>query len=188
MANSPHASENSEHWSAWESVGLAQSNSLRDFFPFDLAPILNRFGVSYLAFPKWLDVNNGLMAKPGDVCLCGHPTEIHDEDRFCMVNPAICTCQKAQRILWASDLRNFYCVTKGPHEAHALSRGLINLKVNGGSFSLLDSWCCSDPGCRSLETVGPSRVKPGGMPTIHLQIHDKTTLLCEQCLLSRSRR
>jgi len=138
---------------------------------------------TYLVHPECKEIWDATFPPPsfdGDVCICGHPLEIHD--RLCKAGATVCLCQDARAVARVSDTRYFFRSTKGPHEAHGLQLALSALSSAGGTFEKLQPWNCEVKEC---PTKGPAlavRMRGGYIPTLKLPVIDLHRFMCEDCL------
>jgi hypothetical protein len=165
-------------WSPKEGHGFSPNYESKSTPARSLAPI---FGVANQCLRKWMAMNP-LEKLSGLVCICGHPEPAHADGGLCSVGPAVCVCRKPKAALWVDDLRFFYRVTKGAHEAHALVLGLQTLLATGGSATRSIDWVCDFRNCGGSVGVNPARFRNSTSLTLHMSVHDMHKLICEPCL------
>lgn len=171
-------------WSTKDSIGpIAQFDPDKEHRE-AIDKILAHFDVFDRCRKNW-QLWNSFEREAGSVCVCGHPERGHSEGLFCLTGDNVCFCPKFVRALVVSDIRFFYQVTLGPHDAHALSRGLRRLSSKGGTYSLPAPWTCCSKNCSNRTKVGPVRVRGNGGPSLGLSVNDKHVLMCERCLVSK---
>jgi hypothetical protein len=142
------------------------------------------FKVSRQSIDAW-HMSNREKPEPGSVCICGHPETTHSQSGLCAAGVSICFCRAPKPVVNVSDVRYFFRATKGPHEAHALSLGLQNLRNCGGTGQFIARWQCQSEGCTRTQGVGPVRLRSGGLLSLGLSVKDQHRLMCETCLFTR---
>lgn len=145
---------------------------------------LKFFDVSEQCFKKWSEIPTS-DSYPGNICICGHPNTSHIDGGLCVAGQNICYCRQPRDVIWVSDTRHFYRATKGPHQAHALELGIVNLTGGGGTFSRIVEWKCQSKDCVSSTRVGPVRKRGSGELSLGLSVTDNHKFMCERCLFIR---
>lgn len=144
----------------------------------------SHFKVARQSIGVWHSSNHE-RPEPGGICICGHAEKAHASSGLCAAGVAICFCRAPKPVIYVSDVRYFYRATKGPHEAHALTLGLHNLRNCGGTFEVIARWQCNTKDCPMTQGVGPVRLRPGGLLALGLTVNDQHRLMCEKCLFTK---
>lgn len=133
------------------------------------------------------------------VCVCGHPARCHTElapegspvhveareqgRNICAQTRMVCPCVKFEPVVSVTDVRRFKYRTHGPGSDHALSLGIRQTRIKGGSVELLDGWVCRF--CKT-ETEGlvpvAYRLNADGYPIAEAEQPTKANaLVCVEC-------
>lgn len=171
-------------WSGLESIDYLSSLSVDEIYDHMRWDMRTHFGVAPQCADKWLEYSNVASSK-SEICICGHPEITHKDSGLCVAGVNVCFCRGHEPVVIASGILTFFSATKGPHESHALLRGLYRLRAVGGSFSTIGTWLCSDSDCRRSLKVGPVRMRNRRDLSLHLSVTDQNKMLCERCLFIR---
>ena len=166
-------------WSALETVGYSYSS-----VSLELREESRHWNVSSQTLEKWGKLSS-LDNFTGLVCICGHPVVLHSEGGLCEAGDTVCVCPKPRTALWVDDIRYFFRVTKGPHEAHALVMGLATLKQNRGEAVRQIDWLCEFKSCQGVVGVNPARFRNSENLAMGIPVRDLNRLICEPCLFRK---
>lgn len=177
--NSDLRYENSLNWRDWSS--LEDIGTLSVVKNQTLRKVAEHWRVSSQCLNSWSRIND-LHDKRGMVCICGHPEVSHSGGGLCDAGSLVCLCRRPRPVIWVDDIRYFYRVTKGPHEAHALVLGLTELMLEGGVAHHQIDWQCEHRGCTGKLGVNPARFRNAKDLALGMPVQELNKLICEPCL------
>jgi len=167
-----------EFWRGKDGIG-SEPNQERT--PSNMTDLEMHFEVSIQCQKAWQEAMKR-SEHSGHVCLCGHPELAHKDGGLCNAGIDICYCRKPSLMLIVLDIRYFYKATKGPHEAHALSLGMLSYSKKNGFFRPVKDWVCGALGCEQRMGVGPVRMRNGRWVALRPSAKESHKLMCERCL------